>query len=93
MSIVIRDEQFSNIDAGRIRASVLDTDWSMLYSLTVLSEVQSFIEAAPNWVVSVMLTEMRELSLERSQLNFVTEFLYQRYFVFGDSIDTAAKEK
>ena len=26
-------------------------------------------------------------------LNFVTEFLYQRYFVFGDSIDTAAKEK
>ncbi len=26
-------------------------------------------------------------------LNFVTEFLYQRYFVFGKSIDTAKKEK
>ena len=26
-------------------------------------------------------------------LNFVLEFLYQRYFVFKDSIDTAAKEK
>ena len=24
--------------------------------------------------------------------NFVTEYLYQRYFVFGDSIDTAKKE-
>ena len=26
-------------------------------------------------------------------LNFVTEFLYQRYFVFGNSIDTAVKDK
>ncbi|MBP5155744.1 MAG: GtrA family protein [Clostridia bacterium] len=26
-------------------------------------------------------------------LNFVTEFLYQRYFVFGKSIDTNEKEK
>ena len=26
-------------------------------------------------------------------LNFVTEFLYQRYFVFGNSIDTNEKEK
>lgn len=25
-------------------------------------------------------------------VNFVTEYLYQRYFVFGDSIDTAKKE-
>ena len=25
--------------------------------------------------------------------NFVTEFLYDRYFVFGSSIDTAVKEK
>ena len=25
-------------------------------------------------------------------INFVTEFLYQRFFVFGDSIDTAKKE-
>ncbi len=25
-------------------------------------------------------------------LNFVTEFLYQRYFVFGDSIDTNVKK-
>ena len=26
-------------------------------------------------------------------INFVTEFLYQRYFVFGDSIDTNVSEK
>ncbi|MBQ6551272.1 MAG: GtrA family protein [Lachnospiraceae bacterium] len=26
-------------------------------------------------------------------LNFVTEFLYQRYFVFGKSIDTAVEDK
>lgn len=26
-------------------------------------------------------------------LNFVTEFLFQRYFVFGKTIDTAEKEK
>lgn len=26
-------------------------------------------------------------------INFVTEFLYQRYFVFGKSIDTAQKKK
>ena len=26
-------------------------------------------------------------------INFVTEFLYQRYFVFGKSIDTAVKDK
>lgn len=26
-------------------------------------------------------------------INFVTEFLYQRFFVFGKSIDTAVKEK
>ncbi|MBR1456005.1 MAG: GtrA family protein [Oscillospiraceae bacterium] len=26
-------------------------------------------------------------------LNFVTEFLYQRFFVYGKSIDTAAKSK
>ena len=26
-------------------------------------------------------------------INFVTEFLYQRYFVFGKSLDTAVKEK
>ena len=25
-------------------------------------------------------------------LNFVTEFLYQRFFVFGKSLDTAQKE-
>ena len=26
-------------------------------------------------------------------LNFVTEFLYQRFFVYGNSIDTAAKKR
>ena len=26
-------------------------------------------------------------------LNFVTEFLFQRFFVFGNSIDTNVKEK
>ena len=26
-------------------------------------------------------------------LNFVTEFLYQRFYVFGSSIDTAAKQQ
>lgn len=26
-------------------------------------------------------------------INFVTEFLYQRFFVFGSSLDTAVKEK
>lgn len=26
-------------------------------------------------------------------LNFITEFLYQRYFVFGKSIDTNVKAK
>ena len=26
-------------------------------------------------------------------LNFVTEFLYQRFYVFGSSIDTAAKHQ
>ena len=26
-------------------------------------------------------------------INFVTEFLYRRYFVFGKSIDTNKKEK
>ena len=37
-----------------------------------------------HWLIVLILTML---------INLVTEFLYQRFFVFGKSIDTAVKEK
>ena len=44
-----------------------------------------------NWLVSTLGWNEYLVTALNMILNFVTEFLYQRWFVFGKSIDTAKK--
>ena len=44
-----------------------------------------------NWLVGTLRWNEYLVTALNMILNFVTEFLYQRWFVFGKSIDTAKK--
>ncbi len=44
-----------------------------------------------NWLVGTLSWNEYLVTALNMILNFVTEFLYQRWFVFGKSIDTAKK--
>ncbi len=45
-----------------------------------------------NWLVGTLGWNEYLVTALNMILNFVTEFLYQRWFVFGKSIDTAKKQ-
>ena len=46
-----------------------------------------------HWLADVLLWNGYLVTVLNMLLNFVTEFLYQRFFVFGKSIDSAQKKE